>query len=155
MIYVLFHWMKNQERDYREFQNEDQAYNFLVDNIKDIHVHKIIAALAELKFGLSAISPREMEFVDTAEEAALSRAEEEEVTDADIIRKNKEALDKADKAIAAAEADLKSGKREGWTVCPKCNVNKVAPWNKKKICSKCQRKSSRKYDMTKRKAKID
>lgn len=185
MYYVLFRWKKTRERDYMGFQAEKEIIIFLSKHLGDIVVDKIVNVLAELKFGLSAIDPREMEFVDTSEERKEGKEapdylpeeipgpdgadnipeEEQEMSDEEIIRKNKEALrssedmlERGDKAIAAAAEEMKSSsaRTRNWPLCPTCRTNKVAPWSKHKTCSKCRKpKGMRKYDMTKRKAKID
>lgn len=156
MYYVLFH-KKNGEKNYRAYQTEDEALSFLMKKGKDIHVDKVIESLAELKLGFTVINSKDMEFVENidffTEEAEKLRTEEkkEEVTDAEIIQKNKEALKKADVAIEHAAEDLKSDKKLEWKTCPKCKVNRVAPWSKHQECSFCRRpKGTRKYDMTKR-----
>lgn len=160
MYYVLFsHKGKTATRDYREFQNEDQAFNFLVDNIKTIFVDKIIESLTELKFGLTMVKakvgeapdPEKTEEEEIEEFKAAGEELDQEIIDAEIIRKNKEALKMADTAIKHAAEDQKSDKKLEWKTCPKCKVNRVAPWSKHEICSKCRRpKGKRAYDMSKR-----
>lgn len=59
---------------------------------------------------------------------------EEGLTDEE---KTKKALDDADDLIAR-EKEREKQKKKGWKLCTKCNSNRVAPWNKKKICSTCQ-----------------
>jgi len=83
---------------------------------------------------------------------AILKLEEEikaskEETEEEIQRK----LERGDKAIEAAQAEQKKGKKEEWEVCPQCNENKVAPWNEKGICSSCQRSSKGKRKYTRRK----
>jgi len=84
---------------------------------------------------------------------------EEETAEEKIIRKNKEALKRADEAIATAEKDLerttafipkpvaesirrgykrKEDQKKNWPVCPECHKEKMAPWNKSDRCSTCQ-----------------
>lgn len=68
---------------------------------------------------------------------------EKEMSEEEIIKKNKEALKRADNAIAAAKEDIeKTGQKfdkTKWKDCPICQKEKVAPWSKKGICSICQR----------------
>lgn len=63
------------------------------------------------------------------------------LSDEEIMRKNKAALERADKVIEAAKKDKKVEKfdKSNWKDCPTCGVEKVAPWSKKGICSICQR----------------
>lgn len=85
---------------------------------------------------------------------------ETEMTEEEIIKKNKERLNRADKAIAAAKKDLakrdtkliinpaeKPAKKShsekyydktDWPICPDCKKNKMAPWNESGRCSECQ-----------------
>ena len=68
---------------------------------------------------------------------------EKEMTDEQIIEKNKEALKRADSAIEAAKTEIKKTgqkfNKSEWKDCPICHKEKVAPWSKKGICSICQR----------------
>lgn len=160
MIYVLFHWMKNQERDYMGFQTEKELIIFLAKTWGEIVVDKIIQALAELKFGLSVIDPKEMEFFDTAEEAKAAKPEEEKAPDyLPELKSVDEVLDRADNAIKKVKVEMaKSVHRTiDWKTCPICKARKVAPWSKHQECSFCRRpKGTRKYVMTNRKkSKID
>lgn len=161
MFYALFRYKTTDHelKDYREFPTEEEITEFLAKHWNEIAIDKLIEVLAELKFGLSVIgvgvTSREMEFVDTSEEAEASKVEEENLSDAEIIKQNKEALDHADKAIAAAADDMKDDKKKDWKICSKCKVNKVAPWNKKKICSKCQKPPGKRKYTPRKKPKID
>lgn len=101
---------------------------------------------------------REKKATKELEDLILAKADKAivapgDMTDEEILQKNKEALEKADKAIADAKKTF-SRDKTGWELCTKCGTNKVSPWNKKGICSPCQRpKGTRKY--TKRKTKAE
>lgn len=96
---------------------------------------------------------------------------EKEMTEEEIIKKNKKALKKADESIAAAKKDLaKSEKfipkpaekpekktqmgriidKTDWPMCPDCNRRKMAPWNDAGRCSHCQQ-----YKKKPKKPKLD
>lgn len=68
----------------------------------------------------------------------------DDLTDAEILKKNKAALARADKSLKAAKEQIG---RETWRACTECKKNKIAPWNKKGICAECQakRKTNRPY----------
>lgn len=117
-------------------------------------------------------SEKESKFLRSRRHASLKNKKEEpsamskiaddiekEMTEEEIIKKNKEALNRADNAIVAAEKDLEKTtgfipkpvvesikrsyrKRESdktdWPTCPECGKNKMAPWNKSDRCSECQ-----------------
>lgn len=79
----------------------------------------------------------------------IEEEQKENLTEEEIKKKNKEALKRAEKSIEAAKKEQEK-KVKGWALCTECNFHHVAPWNKKGICSVCQRpKGTRKY--TKRK----
>lgn len=154
MYYVLFRYKKGRcEKDYQGFRTEEALSLFLMEKGLEIHIDKIIESLAELKFGLINVLDTMREKTEKEETEEFKAAEKEfdqEIKDAEIIRKNKKALKKADKAIAAA-ANERADKKANWKVCPQCKVNKVAPWNKKGICSSCQKPpGKRKYTLRKR-----
>lgn len=50
-----------------------------------------------------------------------------------------------EKDFRAGKRDLEDKKKD-WELCSKCEVNKVAPWNKKGICSPCQQAKKSKRD---------
>ena len=97
---------------------------------------------------------------------------EEEMTDEEIIKKNKELLKKADGAMAAAEKDLaktntkliinpaekpekrhytqNEDRKKDWATCPECKKNPMAPWNTSGRCSECQQ-----YKKIPKKLKLD
>lgn len=77
----------------------------------------------------------EMEFVEKQDLPDLLE-DPQELTDDE---KAEAALKKADRLIVAGKKAMKEEKK-GWATCAKCNKNKVAPWNKKGICSPCQLK---------------
>ncbi len=89
----------------------------------------------------------------------------EETAEEKILRKNKEALKRADGAIVAAEKDLEKTSgflpkpvvesirrsyrkrepdKEDWPTCPECKKNQMAPWNKSGRCSECQQYKKKK-----------
>ena len=61
--------------------------------------------------------------------------------------KTKAALDKADRLIKDEKERMLASKKE-WELCSRCHVNKVAPWNKKGVCSPCQHPTKSKGDGT-------
>lgn len=85
---------------------------------------------------------------------------DEEMTEEEIIKKNKEALRRGEAAIVAAKKDLaktntkliinpaekparrpyiqKEDRKKDWSKCPECNRRRIAPWNKSGRCSHCQ-----------------
>lgn len=171
MYYVLSFKKGTDKKDFQSFNTEDNLILYLFEHGNEIRIHKIIEAAAELKFGLINVLDTMREKTEEEEIKDFKAAEKElkeevivapfpeatepeeltqEEIDAEIIQKNKEALNHTDKAIAAAAKDQKEDKAYKWKICPKCNVNKVAPWSKHKECSRCRRKGTRKYDMTKR-----
>ena len=89
---------------------------------------------------LETEKPTAMEKIidDTKEEMEKAKLTPEERT--------KKALSEADLLIAR-EKLRQEQKKKGWELCIKCNSNRVAPWNKKKICSPCQneKKTNRPY----------
>lgn len=158
MYCVLFSNYKG-NKDYEYFKTENELLDFLMLSRKEIDIDKIFEFLAELKFGLTTVKlgvaadPEKTEEEKIEDFKGAGEELDQEIEDAEIIRKNKEALNHADKAIATAEEEMKVGpaRTQNWLVCTKCKVNKVAPWSKYKICSKCRKpKGTRKYDMSKR-----
>jgi len=94
-----------------------------------------------------------LEELEAGEPSAMSKIaddieeEQEEETAEEKLRKT---LDRGDKAMAAAEKSL-AEKNKDWKLCTQCNKRKIAPWNKKGICSLCQneRKTTRPYTRSK------
>jgi hypothetical protein len=78
--------------------------------------------------------------------------QKEDLTDEEILKKNKAALKHAEKAMEAAKKEQK-GSKSTWRICTKCNINRISPMNKSGICTACQlkRKTDRPY---KRRAKF-
>ncbi len=72
----------------------------------------------------------------------IDKEKEEELTDEEKAQK---ALERGDKAIAAAKKEMKDRKLT-WPTCPDCKVRPMAPWNTKGKCSVCQRKKKPKKD---------
>ncbi len=174
MFYVLFTYSKGQrERDFRGFRSEHELIEFLHKDYEKIDIVQIISVEKSYRLGLieteelakSALIAQEIEtdLPDPAESKTgmekMADQVEEEMTDEEILKKNKEALQRGEKAIAAAEKDLekttgfipkpvaKSIKRhytqnedrkKNWKLCPDCHKNKIAPWNKAGRCSECQ-----------------
>lgn len=56
-------------------------------------------------------------------------------------------LKRADNALERAREDLEAPKKE-WELCLRCHVNKVAPWNEKGVCYRCQHAKKSKGDGT-------
>lgn len=143
MYYVLFHYNKGQKgKDFRGCRSEDDVINFLHDNHKKIEILKIIEVNREYRLGLVVseyfgISGPDITQPSTGMSKIAEEIDKEIKEDEDNLRKNKEALERADKAIAAAK-ELEDKKKD-WQLCSKCQLHKVAPWNKKGICSSCQR----------------
>lgn len=61
--------------------------------------------------------------------------------------KTKAALDKADLLIKDEKERMLASKKE-WELCSRCHVNKVAPWNEKGVCYRCQHLKKSKGDGT-------
>lgn len=61
--------------------------------------------------------------------------------------RTKAALEDADRLIER-EKKKQEQKKKGWRLCSKCNKNRIAPHNKKGICTECQHSSEgkRKYE---------
>ena len=72
---------------------------------------------------------------------------EDKLTDEE---KTKKALDDADDLIVR-EKKREEQRKKGWKLCTECNSNRVAPWNEKGTCSRCQnkRKTNRPYTRNK------
>jgi len=83
-----------------------------------------------------------LEELEDGEASAMSKIaddiekeqEEEELTDEEKVQGT---MDEADELIER-EKKREEQKKKGWKLCVECNSNRVAPWNKKKICSVCQ-----------------
>lgn len=143
MFYVLFTYSKGRkERDFRKFRSEDDLINFLHANYESIDIVQILGSERVYRLGLIE--------TDEVAKSALIRQEIEadlpdpgETKEEEIMRENKAALKRADKAIKAAKTDIKkTGQKfdkSKWEDCPICYKEKVAPWSKKGICSICQR----------------
>ncbi|MCK4760508.1 MAG: hypothetical protein KAT69_10695 [Candidatus Aminicenantes bacterium] len=97
---------------------------------------------------------------------------DKEMTEEEIIKKNKEVLRRGEAAIVAAKKDLekkperliinpeekrasriyskKDIDKTDWLLCPECGKNPIAPWNKSGRCSVCQQ-----YKKKPKKPKLD
>jgi hypothetical protein len=82
----------------------------------------------------------------------IDEEKKEDLTEAEILKKNKQALKRAEVSMEAAKKE-QNGSKETWRICSKCNKNRISPVNKKGICTPCQlkRKTDRPY---KRRAKF-
>jgi hypothetical protein len=82
----------------------------------------------------------------------IDEEKKEDLTEAEILKKNKAALKHAEVAMGAAKKE-QNGSKKTWRICSKCNINRISPMNKKGICTPCQlkRKTDRPY---KRRAKF-
>lgn len=96
-----------------------------------------------------------LEELEAGEPSAISKIAEEieeEIKEDELTpeQRTKKSLDDADELIER-EKLRKEQKDKGWALCTECNSNRVAPWNKKKICSECQnkRKTDRPYSRSK------
>lgn len=180
MYYVLFTYSKGQkERDFRGFRSDDDVIKFIHENYEKIDIVQIIAA--EKSFRLALVETEELikselisqdietDLPDPEKKSTMEKIIEEteetpeEMTEKEIIKKNKAALKKADDVIATAKKDLEKkperliinpaekptkessrgySKKEldktGWPTCPECLKNRMAPWNKSGRCSECQ-----------------
>lgn len=76
----------------------------------------------------------------------IEEEKKEDLTDAEILKKNKAALKRAEISMEAAKKE-QNGSKETWRICSKCNKNRISPVNKKGICTPCQlkRKTNRPY----------
>lgn len=86
---------------------------------------------------------KKLEEIETEEPSAMEKIAdeiEEEIKEDKLTpeQRTKKALSDADDVIAR-EKKREEQKKKGWELCIKCNRNRVAPWNKKQICSPCQR----------------
>jgi len=96
-----------------------------------------------------------LEELEMAEHSATSKIVEhidEEMREEELKdeEKTEKVIDEADQVIER-EKKRQEQKKKGWELCTECNSNRVAPWNKKGICSKCQnkRKPNRPYSRSK------
>lgn len=96
-----------------------------------------------------------LEELEAGEPSAMSKIAddiEEEIKEDELTDEEKveEAIDEADRLIER-EKLMQEQKKKGWKLCSKCNSNRVAPWNKKGICSPCQneRKTERPHTRSK------
>ena len=93
---------------------------------------------------------RKLKELETEEPSAIEEATadtDKGLTDEEEVEKQ---IDEAD-GIIEREKLRQEQKKKGWKLCTKCNSNRVAPWNKKQICSPCQaeRKTNRPYTRSK------
>jgi len=61
--------------------------------------------------------------------------------------RTKAALDKADRLIKDEKERMLHLNKE-WELCSRCHVKKVAPWNEKGVCYRCQHLKKSKGDGT-------
>lgn len=103
--------------------------------------------LKEKKSKLKEIEAEEPSAMEKIADEIEEEIKEDELTPEQRTQKS---LDDADDVIERAKK-REDQKKKGWELCIKCNRNRVAPWNKKKICSTCQNKRSttRPYKRTK------
>lgn len=175
MYYVLFHYKEGrQELGVQGFRYDSDVVNFLHEEHKEIEVHRIIEVAREYRLGLivtdeyikSVLEPEEeteslvpiegtkvklilqekkkkVGELEAEEASPEEEQEEDNLTDEEKVEKQ---IDEADQLIER-EKGRQEQKKKGWKLCTKCNSNRVAPWNKKKICSPCQskRKTTRPY----------
>ena len=99
-------------------------------NVKNL-MQSLESALKNLE---EAVEKTETELKQMEEMGEKESTEEEELTPEE---RTKVALDDADNLIEREKKRQKQ-KKKGWKLCTKCNKNRVAPWNKKQICSPCQ-----------------
>lgn len=100
------------------------------------------------------------------------KEQKQDLTDDEILEQNKKALkdmakgkltpeERTKAALGDADRLIKSEekreeqRKKGWKLCEKCNSNRVAPWNKKQICSECQNSSEGKRPYKRRKKEED
>lgn len=172
MYYVLFNYIEEpRERDFEQLGSEAAVINFLHEKYKEIDVCQIIEVSGKYRLGLivtedfikSTLNPlkekeilrknkKTLEELEAGEASAMSKIgadiekeKEEELTEEEIRKKEKEALKKADGAIDAAKKELKDS-RTAWLKCPVCKVRTMAPWNKTGKCSYCQIYKKKKKD---------
>ena len=161
MFYVLFTYSKGRkERDFRKFRSEDDLINFLHANYESIDIVQILGAERIYKLGL--IETEELaKSTLIRQEIEADLPDPEETKEEEIMRKNKEALQRGEAAIMAAKKDLaktntkliinpaekpaarrpykmKEFDKSDWPTCPECHKNPMAPWNKAGRCSECQ-----------------
>ena len=175
------HIKSKKGRDFRIFNYEPEVIDFLHENYKVIEVYRIIETARSYRLGLvvteelikSVLEPeeeteslvpidkdldnailrekkRKLKELETEEPSAMEKIideTEEELTDDKKVEKQ---IDEADQLIER-EKKREKQKKKGWKLCTVCNSNRVAPWNKKKICSPCQnkKKTTRPYSRSK------
>lgn len=106
MFYVLFTYSKGRkERDFRKFRSEDDLINFLHANYESIDIVQILGAERIYKLGL--IETEELaKSTLIRQEIEADLPDPEETKEEEIMRKNKEALQRGEAAIVAAKKDL-------------------------------------------------
>jgi hypothetical protein len=97
---------------------------------------------------------RKLKEIETEEPSAMKEDEvpvegfaEEGLTPEE---RTKKVLSEAELLIER-EKEREKQRKKGWKLCTVCNSNRVAPWNKKQVCSPCQaeRKTDRPYTRSK------
>jgi len=92
--------------------------------------------IKENKEKLEEIEKEEPSAMETIADEIEGEIEEDKLTPE---QRTKKALKDADDIIAR-ERKREEQKKKGWELCTQCNSNRVAPHNKKGICSECQNK---------------
>lgn len=168
MYYVLFNYTKGKKKHERSFEtcrSEKEMIDLLHEHYKEIEVYRIIETARSYHLGLVVTEELIKSVLTPQEEDELGlKAAAEKVERRKIMKQNKEALeriegkpeltdeektktalDNADQLIER-EKQRQEQKKKGWKLCSTCNSNRVAPWNKKGICSPCQKPpGKRKY----------
>lgn len=142
MYYVLFSYKGKIGRGFERFRYESDVIKFIHEKFKEMEVERIIKVGKEYRLGLVVNE----ELIKSTLEPIEEENTEEEI-EKEILQQNKAALQKADKALKRGRKDLE-GKKKEWELCSRCHVNKVAPWNKKGVCSPCQHAKKSKGDGT-------
>jgi len=141
MYYVLFNYKGEIGRGFERFRYESDVIKFIHEKYKEMEVERIIEVAKEYRLGLVVNEG----FIKSVLEPVEKETKEEK--EKEILQQNKKALEKADKALERGRKDLE-GKKKEWELCSRCHVNKVAPWNKKGVCSPCQHLKKSKGDGT-------
>ncbi|MCK4789791.1 MAG: hypothetical protein KAV87_38985 [Desulfobacteraceae bacterium] len=129
----------------------------LVPINKEKEVAPIAAAIIQGKNPKEILrqNKKTLEELEAGEPSAMSKIGEDiesemkegELTDDEKVEAS---IDEADQIIER-EKQRQEQKKKGWKLCSECNSNRVAPWNKKQICSVCQnkKKTDRPYSRSK------